>query len=293
MKFGLTHGNIGGWSDPSAAVKIAAAAESAGFDSLWTVEHVVRPLVYEPLYPETADGLIPFAADEPIADPLVWMAFAAAHTTTLKLGTGVMVLPQRNALVTAKEVATLDRLSGGRTILGVGAGWLREEFTALDVNFADRGSRINDMIQAMRVLWTGRSASYQSDSVSFNEVVSSPTPFQTTVPIHIGGFTVPAAARAGRIGDGFFPGGYDDRDRLAALIKRCRSEASAVGRDPQEIEITARWTKNRENLTDLDAVLRLADLGIDRVTIPSFVFAADQITDELARFGDRVIHTLS
>ncbi len=288
MRFGLTHGNIGRFADPEAAVQVAVAAEATGFDSLWTIEHVVLPVEYEPLYPETADGRIPFAPDHPIADPLIWMAFAAAHTTTIKLGTAVLVLPQRNALITAKEVATLDRLSGGRTLLGVGAGWLREEFDALRVGFEDRGPRMNDAIGAMRALWSGSSADFSSSSVEFAGVVSSPRPHGASVPIHIGGFTVPAAIRAGRLGDGFFPGGYD-LDRLDVLVKRCRKEAVAHGRDPDSIEITSRWTKDRDELANLDVLHRLADLGVDRVTVSTLLFDHEHIADELARFQETVI----
>ncbi len=288
MKFGLTHGNIGRFVGPADAATIAVAAEEAGFESLWTIEHVVLPTEYEPLYPETSDGRIPFVTDYPIADPLIWMAFAAASTTRIKLGTGVLILPLRNALVTAKAVATLDRLSGGRTILGVGAGWLREEFHALGFDFEDRGRRMNDTITAMRALWSGTPVSFASDSTNFTGVVSSPAPNALSVPVHIGGFTVPAAIRAGRLGDGFFPGGYD-RERLDLLIKRCRAEAVAGDRDPDAIEITTRWTKDPNRLADLDILYRLEDLGVNRVTIPAYIFDQNHITDELARFKEAVI----
>lgn len=288
MKFALTHANLGRFTDPEAATGLVRAAERAGFESVWTVEHVVLPTEYEPLYPETADGRIPFAPDHPIADPLVWMAFAAAHTSRIKLGTGVLVVPQRNALVLAKEAATLHRLSGGRVLLGVGAGWLREEFDALGVTFEDRGRRLDDTMAAMRVLWTGEPATYTSDSWDFHGVVSSPTPPGHAVPIHVGGFTVPAARRAGRSAEGFFPGGYD-REVLARLIQRCRAEAVEHGRDPDAIEITTRWTRDPAALSDLSVLDRLAEIGVDRVTVPQFVFDADGIEDRIAQFGADVI----
>jgi probable F420-dependent oxidoreductase len=267
---------------------LLGAAERAGFESVWTVEHVVLPVEYEPLYPETADGRIPFAPGYPIADPLVWMAFAAAHTSRLKLGTGVLVVPQRNALVLAKEAATLHRLSGGRIILGVGAGWLREEFEALGVGFEDRGRRLDDTIAAMRALWTGKPATHTSDSWAFRNVVSSPTPPGDHVPIHVGGFTMPAARRAGRSAEGFFPGGYD-REVLARLIRRCRAEAEAHGRDPAAIEITTRWTRDPAALTDLSVLDHLAEIGVDRVTVPQFIFDADGFEDRIEEFGENVI----
>ncbi len=129
----------------------------------------------------------------------------AAQTTTLKLATGILILPQRNPAITAKEVATLDRLSGGRVILGVGAGWLEEEFRALDVPFEKRGLRLDDYIAAMRELWTEDEVDHDSEFVQWSKVISRPQP-EASVPIVIGGHTEVAARRAGRLGDGFFPG---------------------------------------------------------------------------------------
>lgn len=289
MKFGLTHANIGRFSDPGPAVELAQAAEHAGFDSLWTVEHVVLPTKYEPLYPETPDGKFPFDVTESIADPLVWMAFVASATQRMKLGTAILVLPQRNALITAKEVATLDRLTGGRLLLGVGAGWLREEFEALGVDFSGRGARLTETIEAMRALWAGGPTTYSGQTTSFDGVISHPRPVQPSVPFHIGGFTVPAAVRAGRIGDGFFPGGYDERERLATLIQRARQEAADGGRDPEQLEITARWTKRADELDDVDVLHRLEDLGVHRVVVPAWVFDTGNLSAALDRLGESVI----
>lgn len=288
MKFGLTHGNIGRFSDPGPAIELAQAAERVGFDSLWTVEHVILPTKYEPLYPETPDGKFPFDVTESVADPLVWMAFVASSTESIKLGTGILIVPQRNALIMAKETATLDRLCGGRLVLGVGAGWLREEFDALDVDFESRGKRLTESIQAMRALWAGGPASFEGSFASFDSVISHPRPAQASVPIHVGGFTVPAAVRAGRIGEGFFPGGYDERERLAMLIQRARQEAEDAGRDPDRLEITARWTKKAGDLDDLDMLRRLEDMGVHRVVVPAWVFDTGDLKGALERLGERV-----
>lgn len=288
MKLGLTHANVGRFTDPGAALELARSAEAAGFDSLWTIEHVVLPTRYEPLYPETPDGRFPFDVAEPIADPLVWMAFVAAATERILLGTAVLVLPQRNPLIAAKEVATLDRLTGGRVLLGVGAGWLREEFQALGVDFEGRGRCLTESIEAMRALWAGGPASYASGTATFEGVISHPRPAQASVPVHIGGFTVPAAVRAGRLGDGFFPGGYGERDRLVVLIERARREAEDAGRDPDALEITARWTKDPSELDDLDAVRRLEDAGVHRVTLPAWLFDDGDLAGALSRLGERV-----
>lgn len=288
MKFGLTHGNIGRFSDPGPAIELAQAAERVGFDSLWTVEHVILPTKYKPLYPETPDGKFPFDVTESVADPLVWMAFVASSTESIKLGTGILIVPQRNALIMAKETATLDRLCGGRLVLGVGAGWLREEFDALDVDFESRGKRLTESIQAMRALWAGGPASFEGSFTSFDSVISHPRPAQASVPIHVGGFTVPAAVRAGRIGEGFFPGGYDERERLAMLIQRARQEAKDAGRDPDQLEITARWTKKAGDLDDLDMLRRLEDMGVHRVVVPAWVFDTGDLKGALERLGERV-----
>lgn len=290
MKFGISHANSGPFARPAAAAALARAAETAGFESLWTIEHVVLPTEYEPLYPETPDGRFPFEVTRPISDPLIWMTYVGALTERIRLGTAVLVLPQRNPLITAKAAATLDVLVGGRLILGVGAGWLREEFDALGADFADRGARLSESIRAMRALWTGESATFRGETTSFRGVVSSPAPHGPSIPVHVGGYSTPAAVRAGRLGDGFFPGGYGDTDRLSALIARARKEAAEYGRDPDALEITARWTKDPTALDDLDQVYRLADLGVDRVVVPATVFDTADVPGAVARFGERAIN---
>jgi alkanesulfonate monooxygenase SsuD/methylene tetrahydromethanopterin reductase-like flavin-dependent oxidoreductase (luciferase family) len=123
MHFGVAFANVFTFAEPDAARAIATAAEEAGFESLWTVEHVVVPADYRSQYPYDPSGRMPAPDDMPLPDPLVWLAFAAAATSRIRLGTGIAILPQRNPVIAAKEVATLDRLSGGRVLLGVGAGW--------------------------------------------------------------------------------------------------------------------------------------------------------------------------
>src|SRR5882762_5839174 len=126
MRFGVIFANTGPAVEPAGAVALARAAEDAGFDSLWTVEHVVVPAGYESAYPYAISGRMPGSEQSPIPDPLIWLAYVAAATTTIKLATGILILPQRSPVVLAKETATLDLLSGGRVILGIGIGWLAE-----------------------------------------------------------------------------------------------------------------------------------------------------------------------
>src|ERR1700746_2586471 len=141
MKFGLMFVNSGPFSNHELLAPLSQTAEQRGFESLWTVEHVVIPKNYQSPYPYSKSGKIPGGEDVEIPDPLLPLSFAAAITKTIRLATGVVILPQRHPLYLAKEIAPLDLLSGGRVILGVGSGWLKEEFDALALDFPTRGAR--------------------------------------------------------------------------------------------------------------------------------------------------------
>ena len=224
MQFGIVFANTGHGAPPEGAVAIAEAAEAGGLTTLWTVEHVVVPSGYESKYPYDPSGKMAGGAEEfDLPDPLVWLAYVAARTTTIKLGTGILILPQRNPVITAKAVATLDHLSGGRAVLGVGAGWLAEEFAALNVPFDDRGKRLDEYIAVMRALWTGDKASFDGDYFHFADCISRPRPVNGSVPIVIGGHTPAAARRAGRLGDAFFPMSAS-LDELADIISTMRAD---------------------------------------------------------------------
>jgi probable F420-dependent oxidoreductase len=284
MKFGVAFANILGFSGPAGAVAMGRAAEAAGFDSIWTVEHVLVPAGYESTYPYDDSGKMPAPNDMDLPDPLIWLTWVAAHTEHLKLGTGVLIVPQRNPAILAKEVASLDVLSGGRVELGVGVGWLEEEFTALDVPFARRGKRLDSYVAAMRALWLGEETDYDDEFVHYAKAVSRPRPEAGAVPIHIGGHSEAAARRAGRLGDGFFPGKGD----LPRLLQVMRESAEAAGRDPELIEVTAtgEGTFGPDPVAEVE---RLAALGVHRLAIPPLAFDADGIGDALARYGERVI----
>jgi probable F420-dependent oxidoreductase len=286
VKFGIAFANIGPFADPDGAVGFALAAEAAGFDSVWTVEHVVVPAGYESRYPYDRSGRMPGPEDSPLPDPLIWLAYLASATTTLRLATGVLILPQRNPVVLAKELATLDHLSGGRLLLGIGSGWLQEEFDAIGVPFAERGARTDDAVAALRALWTEEEASYSSPYTSFDKAIVRPRPVQGTIPIHVGGHTEVAARRAGRLGDGFFPAS-GSHDRLAELFDTVRATARDHGRDPDAVELST-GGNGAVGANALDEVKALADLGVHRVILPSFLFFGSP-ADDLARYGDEVI----
>ncbi len=277
MHFGLVFANTGHNTGGKAAATLARAAEDNGFESLWTVEHVVVPAGYSSPYPYSASGKMPGKRDDyDIPDPLIWLSFAAAATSTIKLATGIVILPQRNPVVFAKTVATLDSMSEGRMILGVGVGWLEEEFDAIGVPFASRGRRTDDSIQALRALWEQDLPSYDGEFTQFSNTYSRPQPTNGTVPIVIGGHSKAAARRAGRLGDGFFPLG-DDVDSIIDLIELARSTATSEGRDPADIEITVGASPKPESMK------RLAEAGVSRMVVPAMS------ADAMKQFADTIM----
>jgi len=288
VKFGIAFANTGPYGlVAESATALGAAAEAADIESLWTVEHVVVPKGYESQYPYDRSGRMPGPEDSPIPDPLIWLTYLAAATTTLKLATGILILPQRNPLVLAKQCSTLDQLSGGRLVLGVGAGWLQEEFDALGIPFDDRGRRLDEYVGALRAAWGEQPASFSGDLVSFDEVYVQPQPVDGSVPIVIGGHSDVAARRAGRIGDGFFPGRGSD-ETLAGLIATMRAAAEEAGRDPDAIEVTAGGAA-LFGPDPLEAVARYEEMGITRLVIPPLSYNPTKIGEALAEFADRVI----
>ena len=285
MKFGLRYASLGRYANGPAAVELVQAAEAAGFESIWTVEHVVVPHGYQSRYPYSPTGRMGSGLDDyPIPDPLIWLAYVASATRTIKLGTAILILPQRNPVITAKEVATLDHLAGGRRVLlGIGVGWLAEEFSALGVPFDDRGARTDEYVAAMRALWGEERASFKGRFVSFDEVYCRPRPPEGRIPIVIGGDTKAAARRAGRLGDGYFPA----RGAPPELFDEMRRAAEAAGRDPAEIEITVAAPVEPEEIE------ALAARGIARVAVPVSAAAGlpaqVKTPDDVLRYGRDVI----
>ena len=285
MKFGLRYANLGRYSNGPAAVELAQAAEAAGFDSIWTVEHVVVPHAYQSRYPYSPTGRMGSGLEDfPIPDPLIWLAYVASATRTIKLGTAILILPQRNPVITAKAVATLDHLAGGgRVLLGIGVGWLAEEFATLGVPFADRGVRTDEYVAAMRTLWSQERASFAGRFVSFDEVFCRPRPAAGRIPIVVGGDTRAAARRAGRLGDGYFPA----RGASTELFDEMRRAAEAAGRDPAAIELTVSAP------AEPGEIEALARLGVSRLAVPvssgAGLPAQVKTPDDVLRYGKNVI----
>jgi probable F420-dependent oxidoreductase len=288
VKFTLHFGN-NTFPDLAAATKMVKLAEAAGFDSVVAVDHVVFPHNYTSTYPYSPTGRLPGGPDGALPDPLIWMAAMAAVTTKLRFMTGVIILPLRNPLVLAKQVATLDHMSGGRVELGIGVGWLKEEFEALGVPFEKRGKRSDEYVAAMRALWKKEGASFKGEFVNFSEVTSSPFPVKRDVPIVIGGHSEAAAKRAGRIGDGFFPSIGTQVDILPLFDVMWRA-ADAAGRDGKKIEIMSGcqdlWPGSTKD--PRAAVEERASKGIGRLVLPVWRFLP-ALEDNIARFGETVI----
>lgn len=279
MKVGIVFANIGLLGTAEGAEALAAAAEEHGVESVWTVEHVVVPADYESRYPYSKDGRMPGGDSAPIPDPLIWLTWVGAHSQSLQLCTGVLILPQRNPAVLAKEVATLDQLSRGRVQLGVGVGWLREEFEALGVPFEGRGARTDEYVAALRELWGSAEPTFHGEFVDFERALSHPKPVGGTVPIVVGGHTAVAARRAGRLGDGFFPA---DHRELPMLLDELRSAATAAGRDPDAVEITTGAPRNAEERS------RLVDLGVERIVVPPPALTPDDIGPAVSRLMEQL-----
>ncbi len=285
MKFGLAFASSVG-TDPGSALDIARIAESVGFESVWGGEHVVRPARIASPYPYTEDGKMPGDAETPVPDPLIWLAYVAAAAPSVRLGTCILILPQRNPVVLAKELATLDHLTGGRVELGIGVGWLKEEFDALGVPWARRGARTDESIAALRALWAGPEAEFHGEFVDFEPATCAPRPVAGSIPITVGGDTPAAVRRAARLAEGYFPG-TSDSDVLAGLIRDLEAAVDAAGRPKGAVQVSAIFA---DVLSDpVAGAEKLARIGVSRAMVPAFFFAGPGGLDRLAEFGEKVV----
>lgn len=280
MKFGIMFANTGPFIQPDGLTLLAQTAEEVGVESLWAVEHVVVPMGYESTYPYSQDGKMPGSEEAPIPDPLVWLTYAAAVTKKIKLATGIIILPQRHPFYVAKEAATLDMLSGGRFMLGVGVGWLEEEFKALNVPFKQRGAITDESIGALRDLWSEGASEHKGEYYAWPSVESNPKPLGGKVPIIIGGHSKASARRAARFGDGFFPA---RPDKLEECLAELKAECGRIGRDPGEIEIST------GGIPTLDEVKRLEDMGVSRFTFGPPGYTPHALREGLEKLGNELI----
>ena len=283
MKFGLIPVNIG--VQPEQLVGLAQLAEASGFESVWTFEHVIVPVDYQSKYPYNDSGKMGGPPETVFIDPLLALTAVAASTKTLKLGTGVNILSQVNPLYMAKQAASLDYLSGGRFMLGVGIGWLREEFEALGVPFERRGARFDDYVVAMKKVWSGEVVEHQSDFLNWSGFKSYPLPEQKPhLPVVIGGATGKIYQRIARHGDGWFAPIGDPKE-LSAALADLKAACDAEDRDMSEIEITCMWPGKGGK----DFLGALEDAGVHRVVTPLFAFGANPV-EGIQKLSEEVIN---
>jgi probable F420-dependent oxidoreductase len=286
LKFGLAFASSVG-TDPASALEISRVADEVGFESVWGGEHVIFPSTIESPYPYRVDGKVPATPETPIPDPLIWLAYVAAAAPNVRLGTCILILPQRNPLVLAKELATLDHLSGGRVELGIGVGWMKEEFEALGVPWERRGARTDEYVDALRIVWGGSHVEFHGEFVDFEPLTCTPAPPQgADIPILVGGDSPAAIRRAARIADGYFPGEANPV-RLAELIASVRAQCVAGDRDPDSIEINAMFGAHMEDPSAGIDLMR--ETGVGRIMVPAFFFAGDGGIDRLREFGENHI----
>jgi probable F420-dependent oxidoreductase len=313
MKVGVFFGNLA-YGTPEMLEAFAEAVEQNGIESVWGQEH---PAV-------TEEMTIPGAVDAdmtgeqtggaalteiPFPDPMVWLSQIAARTTTVKVGTGALLLPLHNPVLLARAAATLDQLSDGRLILGVALGWLKEEFDACGVRFSDRAARTEEYIEAMRAAWSVE-GSFTGETVSFTKIRGGPKPPSGRIPVHIGASMPKGARRAGRIAEGFFPlpfesstmamvairatisgddpdwSGYALPAEVGNLIGECRSAATEAGRNPDDVELTVAGPPS------IDAAKQAADLGVVRYLITPPAFELGKVAGAFGRLADEFVSVL-
>ena len=292
MKIGMSFLGIGPFSAPEPMTHLAQKSEQCGFESLWMADHSAIPDGHKSSCPYTPDGRIPpWGEATPLNEPIAALSYIAALTSKVRLGTGVMILPQRHPFYVAKEVATLDIVSRGRALLGIGSGWCAEEFDALGLDFRQRGKRTDEALQSLRALWRDDPSTFKGAHFSFERIRSFPKPVQKGgVPILIGGHSRAAARRAARLGDGFYPvppasfhtseaANLGEFKRILTMFKE---ECAKAGRNPDEVELSTNCAPS------LDTIRRYEDLGVKRVVFGPPGWERDELERALEKMGNEI-----
>jgi probable F420-dependent oxidoreductase len=263
MEIGYFAVGIGPTVEPEWVRTVAITAERLGFSTIWAPEHIVLLDQYASKYPYST-GKFPWPTDIPIADPLTTLAYAAACTSKIRLTTGICLVPEHNPLVLAKTAATLDRLSGGRFILGAGVGWLAEEFEALGIPFERRGARTREYVDVMRKLWTEQRSSHQGQFAKFTDVLSYPKPVSGKgIPVWFGGESNPALRRVAEYGDGWI--GFNLLpDQASEKIRRIEELLKTNGRNRSDVKLAV---SPYINPIKTDELKRYRDAGVEEVVL--------------------------
>ena len=258
---------------------VAARADELGYESLWVSEHLVVP---HDAAGSPHDGAEhpPIPSNLPIFDVFATLAHLAARTSRIKLGTNVYNIGLRHPFVTARAAATVDTLSGGRLLLGIGASWLRAEWDAVGLDFDTRGARVDETIDICRRLWTDEVIEHHGRFFDFGPTAFEPKPHQQPLPLHIGGDGPAALRRAATVGAGWIPMNHTVEE-LPAAIEQLRARSDAAGRPMPEITISS-------NASSPDEIARLADIGVTRVVIHPWRRSSEAI-EAIERFADEVL----
>ena len=280
MDIGVTARMSSNSLDPA---ELAKRAEELGFESFWLPEHPILPVNTTSRYGGTPDGSIPPSMGD-IGDPLIALARASSATSTIKLGTAISLVPEHHPLLHAKQIATLDRVSNGRFLFGIGAGWLREETEIMGGDFGHRWGQTREHILAMKRLWTEDEAEFHGRFVDFPAVKCSPKPVQDPhPPVYLGGFAANVFKRVVEWGDGWMPVRVDEeqvRQGRATLDEL----AETAGRDPRSIRLMVCNVR-----PDADLIGRLESAGADRVTVALRTDAGNESMEEMERVASAVI----
>lgn len=289
MHIGVHLPHVGPSATRENIIAFARRMEALGFDSLWVSDHVVIPRDYASRYPYNATGRLGWD-DLTLLEPLSTLLFVAAVTERVELGTTVLVLPMRNPVLHAKIMATLDHLSHGRLILGIGVGWLKEEFEALAEPFEHRGPRMDEYIQVLKNLWTKDDPSFVGKYYRLGNVACYPKPVRTPhPPIWIGGNTEPALRRAARVGDSWHAAGATP-EQIAEALPKLHNYLQAAGRSPEDVPVTVRFGvgAREESAAVVEKLRRYKDLGVTHVCIETGYRDMDRAYATLERIATEV-----
>ncbi|MFT4563576.1 MAG: putative F420-dependent oxidoreductase [Gammaproteobacteria bacterium] len=285
MKVGVMTQFGGDMTAPEYVARMGRGLEERGFHSVWAPDHLLVPKVIESSYPYTPDGSFPVEPTTQGLEPFTLLSFLAAHTTRLRLGTGVIVLPQRNAALTAKQAADVDVLSGGRLDFGIGVGWMADEFAALGMSFERRGARTDDYIRMMQSLWGTHESSYDGEFVKLPPAYQYPKPIQKPhPPFYFGGESTFALRRVARFGHWF---GVDVMpEAVPAKLVLLKEQCDREGRDVKDVKIAL---CPYANPCDRDTLRRYEDAGIDQVIMAAFVFGQEALEATIDDLAERLI----
>jgi probable F420-dependent oxidoreductase len=278
VKFGAFYAAVNPYATPEVIAAVGQGCEERGFDSIWVPEHVVLFDEYEARYPYAEDGRFPALPDSGMLEPFGTLSFLAAHTSSVRLATGICLLPQRNPVYTAKEVSNLDYLSGGRFDFGIGVGWCEEEFDVVNVPFADRGKRTDEYIEVLKTLWCDDQSEYHGELYDLPTCVMQPKPVQSPhPPLVFGGESNVAMRRAARVGQGWHTFNRLPAD-MPALLGKLEGFLADAGRTRDDLVVTASPYLNG---IDADMTEQFAEAGVDQVTALLIVPSLDLVDASL------------